>query len=382
MSLAIGAGLSTLDGALAAAEAACTEAGAALGDGDVQLAFLFFSAAYAPAAIEITEIAHKILAPRALLGCTAQAVIGGSREVEQAPAVAVWTARLPATSILTFGAEFDPETSFSGFPAALPADATVLMLADPFTFPTDRLLAEINERTPGLQVLGGIASGAIGPGQSRLVLDTEVRNGGAVGAVLSGGVVVRPLVSQGCRPVGSPATVTRADRNVIIELGGQTPLERIRDMFGAADPAERALMQQGLHIGRVIDEYKTEFRRGDFLIRSVMGADPESGAVAVGDYVEVGETVQFHVRDAGSADEDLKTMLATVAQPPAGALLFTCNGRGTYLFGVPDHDARAVQASFGRLPLAGLFCAGEIGPVGGRNFLHGFTASLALFTDA
>jgi small ligand-binding sensory domain FIST len=214
------------------------------------------------------------------------------------------------------------------------------------------------------------------------VLDTEVRNGGAVGAVLSGGVVVRPLVSQGCRPVGSPATVTRADRNVIIELGGQTPLERIRDMFGAADPAERALMQQGLHIGRVIDEYKTEFRRGDFLIRSVMGADPESGAVAVGDYVEVGETVQFHVRDAGSADEDLKTMLATVAQPPAGALLFTCNGRGTYLFGVPDHDARAVQASFGRLPLAGLFCAGEIGPVGGRNFLHGFTASLALFTDA
>jgi small ligand-binding sensory domain FIST len=253
------------------------------------------------------------------------------------------------------------------------------MLADPFSFPADGLLRQLNEERPGLIVIGGMASGGAMPGTNRLWRDGEVRSSGAVGVVLSGRVGVRSLVSQGCRPIGHPATVTRADRNIIHELAGQTPVDLIRDTYLKADPDEQEMMRSGLHVGRVVDEYRSEFVRGDFLIRGVMGADEETGSLAVGDVIEVGETVQFHVRDAGSADEDLRHMLGSV-RPPDGALLFTCNGRGSRLFGVPDHDADLVSAAF-NLPLAGMFCAGEIGPVGGKNFLHGFTASLALFYE-
>jgi small ligand-binding sensory domain FIST len=168
---------------------------------------------------------------------------------------------------------------------------------------------------------------------------------------------------------------------VILELGGRPPFDRLRETFATASPEERLLMQEGLHVGLVIDEYKDEFAPGDFLIRSVIGADRESGALALGDYVEVGNTVQFHVRDARSADEELRRMLGLVDARPAGALLFTCNGRGSRMFGEPDHDAHVVQQHLGGVPLAGFFCAGELGPVRGRNFLHGFTASVALFCE-
>ena len=204
---------------------------------------------------------------------------------------------------------------------------------------------------------------------------------GAVGARLPG-VRIHSLVSQGCRPVGSVYTVTRAEGNVIHELGGHPPLERIQDMVARLTVEDRLLVQQGLHIGRVIDPYKSEPVRGDFLVRWVTGSDPESGAIAVGDRIEVGESVQFHVRDAATADEDLRELLGRAGEvPTAGALLFTCNGRGTRLFSVPDHDAALVSDMLGAPPLAGFNCAGEIGPVGGENFLHGFTASIALFTE-
>lgn len=382
MSISTGAGLSTEPDPVAAARAACSEARAAGDDARSDLAFLFFSAAHNHAAVEIAEIALKVLEPGALLGCSAQAVVGGAREIEDGPAVAVWSARLPETSVMTFSVDFEAGPhGFSGFPNRVPDGASAIVLADPYTFPADQLLRALNEERPGFGVVGGLASAASAPGQNRLIVDREVRNGGAVGVLLHGGVRVRPLVSQGCRPVGSPATVTRAERNVILELGGRPPLERIRETYAGATPGERVLMQHGLHVGRVIDEYKSEFRRGDFLIRMVMGADPETGSIAVGDLVEVGETVQFHVRDAESADEDLRELLGGVEQRPAGALLFTCNGRGSNMFAVPDHDARTIQSVFGGIPLAGFFCAGELGPVGGRNFLHGFTASLALFSD-
>jgi small ligand-binding sensory domain FIST len=230
--------------------------------------------------------------------------------------------------------------------------------------------------------MGGMASGGMGPGETRLFIDDRVVDEGAVGARLPG-VRIRPLVSQGCGPVGDVYTVTRAEGNVIHELGGRPPLLRFQELADGLSPEDRTLLGRGLYVGRAIDEYKVEPGRGDFLIRQVMGVDQRSGALAVGDRIEVGETIQFHVRDAATADEDLRALLELEAVEPAdGALLFTCNGRGSRLFPVFDHDASLVSGKLGGLPLAGFNCAGEIGPVGGKNFLHGFTASVALFVDA
>ena len=174
--------------------------------------------------------------------------------------------------------------------------------------------------------------------------------------------------------------VTKAHENVILELGGQTPLDQLQEMWATLTPLDHQLVQRGLMIGRAVSEYRDTFRRGDFLIRHLVGLDRDTGAIAVGDHVRVGQTVQFHVRDADSADEDLRLMLQA-AGPAAGGLLFSCNGRGTRLFSGPNHDAQAVCQAAGAIPLAGFFAQGELGPVGGENFIHGFTASVVLFED-
>src|SRR5262249_24806351 len=178
---------------------------------------------------------------------------------------------------------------------------------------------------------------------------------------------------------------TRAEDNVILELGGKPPLEQLQQLWASLSPTEQALFQQGLHVGRVINEYRGEIQRGDFLVRNVIGLDRSSGALAITERVRVGQTIQFHVRDAETADEDLRALLRLDVhaheKKPAGALLFSCNGRGTRLFEQPDHDARTVRAEAGEVPLAGFFAQGELGPVGGQNFIHGYTASLALFEE-
>jgi small ligand-binding sensory domain FIST len=198
-----------------------------------------------------------------------------------------------------------------------------------------------------------------------------------VGFLLDDRHHTRTVVSQGCRPIGEPFVVTRSERNALYELAGRPALERVRAMVDGASDAERVLMARGLHVGIVIDERRERFDRGDFLVRNVLGADKSSGAVVVGREVEFGSTVQFQVRDAHSADADLRSQLA--GHPAAAALVFTCNGRGSHLFGEPDHDAALVHAAAGGGATAGMFCAGEIGPIGGRNFLHGYTASVLLF---
>jgi small ligand-binding sensory domain FIST len=193
-------------------------------------------------------------------------------------------------------------------------------------------------------------------------------------------------VAQGCRPVGAPFTITGAEDSMITELGGRPPLERLQELASALHGRDRDLLAQGVHLGLVINSSEADPGQGDFLIRGLVGADPESGAVVVGGEVEVGQAVQFHVRDADSADEDLRRALkrevaALGGRPPAGALLFTCNGRGSRMFPEPDHDAGLLADALGQIPVAGFFCAGEIGPVAGRNFLHTFTASAALFPE-
>src|SRR3990170_1047678 len=379
----IGAALSTdPDPATAGAEAA-GEAGSQLDGADASLVLLVASRHHAASAGSVLDAVRRTAGPERVMGCVAETVVGGDREVEGGPAVAVWLASLPQPAE-TFHMEFMATSEggvFAGYRFEGPGSGPYLLIGDPFSFPTDHLLRHLNERIPGTVVMGGMASGGMGPGETRLFLDDRVVDDGAVGARLPG-VRIRTLVSQGCGPVGNVYTVTRAEGNVIHELGGRPPLQRLQELVETLSPEDRELVGRGLHVGRVIDEYKAELERGDFLIRGVMGVDPQSGALAVADRIDVGETIQFHVRDAATADEDLRTLLEREAEPVAGALLFTCNGRGSRLFSSPDHDASLVSEKLGGLPLAGFNCAGEIGPVGGKNFLHGFTASIALFVEA
>jgi small ligand-binding sensory domain FIST len=361
--------------------------------GPPDLAVLFFSPHHAEDAEYLAATVVQKLGVRGLLGCTGESIVGNDREVEMQPALSLWLGRWAQPAQLDpfhLFVEATPDGySLMGWPDGLadadPAQTAVLLLGDPFTFPVDDFLKQVNERHRGLRVVGGMASGAAGPGQNQLILGEKVLDQGAVGMVLRGPVKVRSVVSQGCRPVGRPFVITRAKDNVIYELGGKPPLEQFQELWPELSPADQQLFRQGLHVGRVINEYQGEFQRGDFLVRNVLGIDRESGALAITDRVRVGQTVQFHVRDAATADEDLHELLqidlSAHAQRPAGALLFTCNGRGSRLFAEPSHDARAIRAEAGDIPVAGFFAQGELGPVGGQNFIHGFTASVVLFED-
>ena len=333
------------------------------------LAVLFVTSHHAGALEDLAATARTVLRPGVLIGCAAVSVVGRGQEVEERPAISLWAGRFgPVAPLRLVTPDQWPDVA----PFALEA---ALVLADPFSFAIDELLPGVD-----LPIVGGMASAARGPGGNRLLLDDQVVTDGAVAALIGSGASVETVVSQGCRPIGQPLVVTRAERNVIFDLAGQPALERLVGMVSAGMPERDVrLINQGLHIGLVIDEHKADFEQGDFLVRNVLGADRSNGAIAVGDEVAVGTTVQFHVRDAESAHEDLHQMLS--GHSADGALLFTCNGRGQRLFGVPDHDALAINERMQGTPLSGFFAAGELGPVGGRNFLHGFTASLTLFHD-
>lgn len=354
-----------------------------LGGEPPDLAAVFVTAAHTGAVDDIVASIRSLLRPGTLLGATASSVLGGEREVEDAPAVALFAARLggPVEPLRLEAHQTQSGWLLGGLPEEIAGERrTLVVLADPFSFPADGFLAWTTERHPHLAVAGGLASAARGPGGNRLVLDGAVHHDGAVAALLPVGVSARTVVSQGCRPIGDPLIVTRAERNVLYELAGRPALERLLELLERLPPDDRRLAQQGLHLGVVIDERQATFGRGDFLIRNVLGADRDNGAVVVGDEVLVGSTVQFQVRDAVSADEDLRVLLAGAHS--RGALVFTCNGRGTHLFGRPDHDAQVVSEAVDGGAVAGMFCAGELGPVGGRSFLHGFTASVVLFDVA
>lgn len=372
---------------------AARDAAAALGPGaQADLAVVFVSKGHGAAIRPVMEGLADLVPARTVLGTTVEGLLAGAEEYESGPAVAVWLARLPGAVLVPLALEYEQTAdggSFVGWPEALdagwPANASLLLLADPFSCPLEGLLARMDEDHPGVPVIGGMASGGYEPGLNTLVVGSRTYDSGAVGVVIGGGVRVRPVVSQGCRPIGRPLVITRADANVIIELGGRPALERLREIYGELSPGDRDLVRTSLHVGRVASEYKDTFQRGDFLVRTVMGADPDSGVLAIGDLVRTGQTVQFHVRDATSAHDDLVMLLQREAvrdTRPGGALVFTCNGRGTRLFGTRHHDAACLQQVLGPIPAAGFFAQGEIGPIGSRNCLHGFTASIALFERA
>jgi small ligand-binding sensory domain FIST len=381
----IGAGLSTLESAWEGAREAAREArGGARGRVEVDLAFLFLSPAHLDEAEAAAEAVREELAPRHLLGCVAEGVVAGVRELEEGPAVAVWAGVLSGAEIECFhvgAVQREDGIAVAGVPV-LDDPGLVLLLVDPRTFPAGPFLTRLNETHERVPLVGGIAAGGQRPGAQALILDDAVYPEGAVGAVVSG-VPVLTVVSQGCRPIGREAVITRCEGNVVYELAGRRALERLHGEITALSSEEQALAARGLLAGLVIDENRPEYDTGDFLMRGLLGADTATGALALGDTVRVGQTLRFFVRDAASADADLRQALGGTLRHarPAGALLFTCNGRGTNMFPQPDHDARVVAEALGTQSLAGFFCGGEIGPVGGKAFLHGFTATLAVFLE-
>jgi small ligand-binding sensory domain FIST len=355
-----------------------------LAPGEIDLVALFVTGRHREHVDDIVETVNQVLRPRHVIGTTAVSVIGGAREVEEAPGIALWAARLAAEpvpvrlealrtgdGVSILGLDVD---DFDGMQA-------LVLLVDPISFPLDDVLASLRRDGVTLPIIGGVASADFAPGANRLVLDGTVYDDGAVGVLLpDDSAELEIIVSQGCRPIDEPRTVTRSERNIVFELAGQPAYTRLVDLLRRLPDHERELAQNGLHVGRVIDEHKLEFGRGDFLIRNLIGADEGEGALAINDIVDVGSVVQFQVRDADAADDDLRALL-TGHHDVDAALVFTCNGRGFRLFGRPDHDAELVSEYTGSKATAGMFCAGEIGPIGGRPFLHGFTASVALFRD-
>jgi small ligand-binding sensory domain FIST len=386
----VGAGLSTHEDGREAARAAIDAALAPLGGRPADLVFLFVSPQHEDVQRAIIDVATERVEGATVLGCSAGGVIGARREIEDAPAVAAWAASLPGIGVQPFRLTFQREDDHAIIEGLedLPSpeeEPVMVMLADPFSFPADVLLDHLNDTSARIPIVGGMASGGLEAGRNSLYFNDEILRDGAVGAILTGGGMTT-VVSQGCRPVGRTYAVTRAERNVLFEMGGAPAMTRIEELYAESTDRDQLLIRRGLHVGSAITETKPELGRGDFLVRNVVGVDRDTGAIAISDVVEVGRTVQFQVRDAESAREDLRVVLERErsARPSdvAGALLFSCNGRGSALFGQPDHDVSAVRRAFGDVPVAGFFAAGEIGPVAGKNFLHGFTASILLFRGA
>lgn len=384
------AALSVDPNAAAAEEQVTSRIVDALSGRRADLCVVFVSHHYGSAIEELGPRLAKATGARVVIGCTGESIIGGEREVEREPALSVWCAELPGVELrpfrVTARADGD-QIHFSAVPDIGDSSrASVLLFGDPYSFPMDEYLKRLNANFPGVPAVGGMASGGMGPGQNLLISKDGIEAQGAHGVVLEGAIELRSVVSQGCRPIGRPWVVTACEEHLIGKLGGRPALDVLMETMTALAPEEQKLFQRGPFVGLAIDSAKSQFTRGDFLVRNVLGLSRDERAIAVSDILRRGHTVQFLVRDATSATEDLTQLMASaatgeVADPGScGALLFTCNGRGSRMFQGADHDLRCVRTGLeANVPVAGFFAQGEIGPVGGRNFLHGYTASVAVF---
>ena len=363
--------------------------GARVTPGMVDLAMLFLTAHYEDDVEEIVKRVGAAVPHAVLLGCTAEGTIGVDREVEQRPSMALLAASLPGVRVRPFQlTQSDlevmttPESWERKTGVSIESDPVFVALTDPFHFDTQAFVSRLNEVLPGVPLVGGVASAGHEPGQNRLVVAGDVVDEGAVGVTLSGDMGVTTIVSQGCRPIGTPFVITKGVRNIVQEMGGEPALTRLHDVLVVLSEADERLARRSLFVGWAIDEYKDDFVRGDFLIHNIVGVDRKSGAIAIAGHAKVGATIQFHVRYAKSADENIRKMIAPHGgKDIAGAMLFGCNGRGTNMWPEPGHDIGVIRELLGEVPTAGFFCGGEFGPVGGANFVHGFTASIALFHD-
>jgi small ligand-binding sensory domain FIST len=376
------------DGAVDAVVAAVLER---LADACPDLAFLFCSDSYGPGYDRLAWRVRAALPDALLVGCSARSVIGGGREIEGRPALSLTVAHLPGVDVRPMRVAGD------GFPRGVDSwrehfdlstrpDPHFVLLADPWSCDAESLVRQLNTDFPDSTLVGGLASGGDRAGENALFLGDRVHRDGLVGIALQGDVRVDSVVAQGCRPIGQPMFVTRVrDQNVLVEVDGRAPMEVIRGLFEHADARDRELLQSALFLGIEMRPDLQEYGRGDFLIRNVTAADAGTGALSVAAPLREGLVVQFHVRDAQTSAEDLDERLARYRAEcegvgvPCGALLFSCLGRGAWLYGVPDHDSDAFRRHVGAVPLGGFFCNGEIGPVEARSFVHGYTSAFGLF---
>ncbi|TWT44295.1 FIST N domain protein [Phycisphaerae bacterium RAS1] len=360
---------------------------AGLDGGRADVTLLFASPHFLESLPQLAVELHEALPTQALLGVSGESVIAGEREFENEPALVAWAAKLPGATVRSFHlsnddiAGLDSPESLQESLGVLPTQQPdFVLLADPYSFDIARFVETLNQHYPNRTAVGGMASAASAPGENVLIFEGQALHQGLVGLSLTGAAAIDTVVSQGCRPIGRHMVITKAERNIIYQIGGRSALATVQELIEECPARDKELMRRrGLLVGRVINEYQPSFSRGDFLIRNPLGFDASSGAMAVSDLVRVGQTIQFHVRDGATAHEDLESLLSAAGdESTAGVLLFSCNGRGTRLFPEQHHDARCVSDAFGSPALAGFFCAGEIGPIGEKNFLHGHTASVGL----
>ena len=363
-----------------AAEAVTRELGGQAPD----LVVLFASPHYRDSMVRLPSLVRERFPGARLLGCTGGGIIGGGREIEHRPALSLTAGVLPGVLLQPFHFDLDelPSSPAAWHKVVDPrSDPAFLVLPEPFSCDIEQLISGLDAAYPTARKVGGVASGGRGAGSNALFLDGEMLRDGVVGLALSGDVVIDTLVAQGCRPIGTPLLITRCEENIILELGGQPALPVLRTLFDTLDARDRELFRSSLFLGIQMKDDLIEYRHGDFLIRNMMGINPERNAVVVGALVQPYQAVQFHLRDAEASAEDLRQHLDTYCRTghkPAGALLFSCLGRGEQLYGQPDHDSNLVLNYLGKLPMGGFFCNGEIGPVGGTTFQHGYTSSFAL----
>jgi small ligand-binding sensory domain FIST len=379
--------LSEVQDSGAALGEATTEIARQLGGDEPDLIVAFVSPHHAEA-YETLPATVAAAFPRALLfGCSAAGVIGAGHEVEERPGLSLTAAVLPGVTLrpLVFhdAPEEGPDASAEAWRArvglAPEEDPQFLLVVDPFTYDANVLVAGLDAAYPAGRKIGGLVSGGSGPGQNALYAGPRLQRVGAVGVAMTGDIAVDTIVAQGCRRIGDPMPITRADGHVVRELGGKEPVAVMRALFEGLDARDKELFRNSLFVGLEMEEGKIEFR-GDFLVRNIVGVDPNSGALAVAAKVRQWQVLQFLLRDAKTAEHDLTAQLERHrGPPPAGALLFSCLGRGANLFGRPDHDTDLFRQRVGAVPLGGFFCNGEIGPVGGQTFLHGYTSAFGLF---
>jgi small ligand-binding sensory domain FIST len=360
------------------------------GDAALDLVVVFISAQFMYAVGEIVKDLHAALQPGLLVGCTAEGVISRDREIENEPAIALVAATLPGSKLHAFilqPASLDwpslllDEQKFMQAISAPENTHLLMLLSDPFSTPMEDLLEAFNHFYPGIPVVGGMASAALRPNGNLLFVNDQIVQEGAVGVAFAGEMSVDIIVSQGCRPIWRPFKVVQAYRNQIINLEGRAPLAWMQDLIPGLSEEDKVLLQNGMYVGLAVKPEQEALGRGDFLIRGVVGIDQENGAIAIGDSIMDGEIIQFHLRDAVTAQEDLEMQLITqiFREKAMGGLLFNCNGRGTRLYDRPNLDIYLIQQNIRNAPLAGFFCAGEIGPIAGVNYLHGQTAVVVLF---
>ena len=363
-----------------------------MGGATPDFAAAFVSSHFADQYDDVPAMIKDSLGPGLLFGCSAGGVIGGGREVEHQAGLSLTVARLPDVELVPFHLDGEALPDMDAAPNAweeavkVPAEKEprFLLLVDPFNFPAQNFIMGLDYAYSRSVKIGGMASGGQRPGDNALFLGDNVHRGGAVGIAMHGNVAVDTVVAQGCRPIGQLMSITKSQQNILLELDERPPLEVLRELFTSASERDRELMQHSLFLAIAMDDLNDQPRQGDFLIRNIVGLDGRTGTMAIGEMLREGQRVQFHLRDALTSSEDLASLLASYAGDTEidlcqGAMLFSCLGRGQYLYGRPDHDTDLFRDKVGAIPLGGFFCNGEIGQVGGTTFLHGYTSSFGIF---